>query len=125
MTRKEKKIRLGKRAIFLPRRLNANDPRLYMVWKVSPTYLSHSPFRVERVTAEQVLTAFNKGPQNSYDFFFETLQGACCDHYGYYHKGENTYNNMLDKFYEADFVESVDGNLDDAMQFVVNWAKGE
>lgn len=111
----------GNDAVFLPGKIHGTQWQAYIIY-FSPEFNDgKGSFEIEIVDCYRVLQLFAEAHGDS-NYFFETLPDVYQGEWYYTNAGEESFNEYVSRYSDADFIVGKDGEAHEEMMFLVNWA---
>ena len=111
----------GKDAVFLPGKIHGCTWQAYIIYINEAANDGNGSFEIEIVDAFRILKHYVDSlgdPETFFDDLPDLFQGE----WKYSNNGSPDFDELVDKFNEADFLIDRDGDKRDEMMFLVNWA---
>ena len=120
-TMSEKRIRDGEDAVFLPGKIHGCEHQIYVVYLNAQSDAGKGSFEMEILDVDGILLAYKLAKGRTEEFFEllpDLYQGCWC----YCSGGTPEFEFMKSAFFDADFIQNLDGDMHDEMVFLVGWA---
>ena len=113
---------VGTDAVFLPGKIHGCDWRACVIYVNESANNGNGSFEIEIIDAERILKLYAHVDGNAEDFFDE-LPDWFHGEWQYCDNGDAGFDDLVEEFYDADFVVGRDGGRDEELQFLVSWAR--
>ena len=114
----------GMDAIFLPGKIHGAEHQVYVLYMNWQANNENGSFEIEVMDRERLLKAYEESAGNC-TTFFDILPDMFQGEWYYCDAGSEDFDELVDAYFDADFLVGRDGGKEDEMLFLVNWAKGE
>lgn len=120
----------GKDAVFLPD--DSYTDAFTIIYVNEDANDGNGSFEIEDIDADGILKAYEQMKaenRTAKDVFLDILPNMYNGKWGYVDNGSDIpqmqaeFDACVKNFYKADFIESIDGDYEDELQFLVDWAK--
>lgn len=118
-------IEPGADAVFLPGKIHGDESVVYIIYSNKDANNGNGSFEIEVVDAERILKLYEEVggvAEQFFDLLPDWFQGEWyyCDN-----KPDNreSFSEYVNKYFDADFIYGRDGNIEDELKFLYNWAR--
>lgn len=109
-------------AVFAPGIIHGQKDELYIMYENRDANEGKGAMEIMIVDAKTILELYEKSGNHAYSFF-NLLPDFVSNKSHYYNAPSEQYDNCLKFYHRADFIEGVDGDIHDELEFIVEWAK--
>lgn len=113
----------GVDAVFLPGKIHGCEDQIYIIYFNASADNEKGCFEIEKIDFERILELYDE-VEGDADTFWETLPDLFHGEWEYCNTDHDGFAELAEAYFTADFICGRDGDGDDELEFIVNWARG-
>ena len=115
-------IQEGEDAVFLPGKIHGCEDQVYILYLNPQACGGKGSFEIEIIDYERIIQ-LNDEVNGNAEEFFDKLPDLFHGEWRYCDFDSDDFKNYVEEYFKADFIVGRDGNMQDELSFIVNWAK--
>ena len=115
-------IEEGIDAVFLPGKIHGCEDQIYIIYLNPQAYEGKGCFEIEIIDYERILR-LNEEVCGNAEAFFDKLPDLFHGEWRYCNFGSESFDGYVEDYFNADFIVGRDGNIEDELDFIVDWAR--
>ena len=115
-------IEEGIDAVFLPGKIHGCEDQIYIINLNPQACEGKGCFENEIIDYERILR-LNEEVCGNAEAFFDKLPDLFHGEWRYCNFGSESFDDYVEDYFNADFIVGRDGNIEDELDFIVDWAR--
>ena len=115
-------IEEGIDAVFLPGKIHGCEDQIYIIYLNPQACGGKGCFEIEIIDYERILR-LNEEVCGNAEAFFDKLPDLFHGEWRYCNFGSESFDGSVEDYFNADFIVGRDGNIEDELNFIVDWAR--
>ena len=115
-------IEEGIDAVFLPGKIHGCEDQIYIIYLNPQACEGKGCFEIEIIDYERILR-LNEEVSGNAEVFFDKLPDLFHGEWQYCNFGSESFDGYVEDYFNADFIVGRDGNIEDELDFIVDWAR--
>ena len=115
-------IEEGIDAVFLPGKIHGCEDQIYIIYLNPQACGGKGCFEIEIIDYERILR-LNEEVCGNAEAFFDKLPDLFHGEWRYCNFGSENFDGYVEDYFNADFIVGRDGNIEDELDFIVDWAR--